>query len=354
MSAGRSAPGAALVGAATEVGSATELGAVISRWVGRAVPHEGYMLAAVDPVTGAGCFLARGHGYTTAAARQLTLGERLNCDHPFPFQRLVAGPCHVGVLNTDGPVRRRSPTMRAVMADLGVGSELRLALVDGGTTWGGLVLLRPRGARPFSPDEASRAQHLARDIVAALRRYATGVPPEPNRLGAPPGVLVLGADETILSATPSARIWIRELETLPAAALAAPDLPMESTIWHLTQSVRGPEEPTPTRGPGMPGLTRVPTPRGWIAIRAQPMPTGAIAVTIQAAAGKELLSAVALWQGLSPRERVVIDHVLEGLSSKQIARRLHVSPHTLNDHLKSIYRKAGVSTREELLSRFLN
>ncbi|MBT2207338.1 MULTISPECIES: helix-turn-helix transcriptional regulator [Actinomadura] len=346
MSAGRSAP-AALAGAATEIGSAAELGAVVSRWVGRAVPHEGYMLAAVDPVTGAGCFLAREHGYSPAAARRLTLGDRRERDHPFPFERLVEGPCHVGVLNTDAPGRRRNAAMRAVMTDLGVGSELRLALVDGGTTWGGLVLLRPRGARPFSPDEASRAQRLARDIVAALRRYATGAPPEPNRLDAPPGVLVIDPDETVTAATPSARAWIRELETLPPAALAAPDLPLESTIWHLTQAAR-------SDGSGRATLTRVPTRRGWVAIQAQPMPTGAVAVTIQAAAGKELLPAVAFWRGLTPREHMVVDHMLKGLSSKQIARHLRLSPHTVNDHLKSIYRKTGVSTREELLARFLD
>lgn len=348
MSTAQSASRAAAIGAAAEVGSTTELGTVISQWIERVVPHEGYMLAAVDPVTGAGCFLARQHGYSPTAARRLTLGDHLDGDHPFAFEQLVKGPCRVGVLNTDAPGPRRNAAMRAVMAGQGVGSELRIALVEAGTAWGGLVLLRPQGARPFSAAEAASAQRLGRDVVAAMRRYATGAPPEPSRLDQPPGVLIVGADETVVAATPSARAWIGELETLPAHALAAPHMPMESTIWNLTQAARRPDTPA---------LTRIPTRRGWILLRAQPM-TGeensAVAVTIQPAAGTELLPAMALWRGLTPKERAVINQVLEGQATKQIARRLRMSPHTVNDHFKSIYRKLGVSAREELIARLLD
>ncbi|MFI0367861.1 response regulator transcription factor [Actinomadura sp. 1N219] len=347
MSTGESVSRAAAIGAAAEVGSTAELGTVISQWIGRAVPHDGYMLAAVDPVTGAGCFLAREHGYSPAAARRLTLGDRLDGDHPYPFERLVEGPCRVGVLNTDTPGLRRNAAMCSVMADQGVGSELRVALVDAGTAWGGLVLLRPRGGRPFSVAEAARAQRLGRDVVAAMRRYTTGAPPEPSRLDRPPGVLVVGADDTVAAATPSVREWICELGTLPAHALAEPHMPMESTIWSLTQAARRTNAPA---------LTRIPTRRGWIALRAQPMSggeKGALAVTIQPAAGTELLQAIALWHGLTPKERAVIDHAVEGLATKQIARRLAMSPHTVNDHFKSIYRKIGVSARDELVARLL-
>ncbi|MFD0441475.1 hypothetical protein ACFQ10_00540 [Streptomyces indonesiensis] len=116
MSTAERASRATAIGAAAEVGSTTELGTVISRWIGRVIPHEGYMLAAVDPVTGAGCFLARQHGYSPAAARRLTLGDHLDGDHPFAFEQLVEGPCRVGVLNTDAPGPRRNAAMRAVMA----------------------------------------------------------------------------------------------------------------------------------------------------------------------------------------------------------------------------------------------
>ncbi|MFC6930689.1 hypothetical protein ACFQHO_10360 [Actinomadura yumaensis] len=108
MSVQGSAGRGAVVGAAGEVGSTAELGAVISRWIGRVVPHDGYMLAAVDPVTGAGSFLARENGYSVTAARRLTLGDRPEDDHSFAFERLVAGPARVAVVDagTPGPAVR--------------------------------------------------------------------------------------------------------------------------------------------------------------------------------------------------------------------------------------------------------
>lgn len=343
MSVQGSAGRGAVVGAAGEVGSTAELGAVISRWVGRVVPHDGYMLAAVDPVTGAGSFLARENGYSVAAARRLTLGDRPEDDHSFAFERLVAGPHRVAVVDagTAGPCR--TPSMRAVMADEGVGSELRVALVDAGTVWGGLVLVRAREARPFSAADSARAQRLGPGVVAAMKRYVVGGPLEPSRLDRPPGVLVVGADETPMAATPSARDWIGELGTVPAG----PDAPLESTLWDLSRA---------TRRTGASCLTRVPTRRGWVVLHAQPMTgaePGAVAVTIAPAAGAELLPAVALWHGLTPQERTITGHVLEGLATKQIARRLELSAHTVHDHFKSIYRKTGVQAREELLARLL-
>lgn len=57
---------------------------------------------------------------------------------------------------------------------------------------------------------------------------------------------------------------------------------------------------------------------------------------------------------LSAREREVMGLVAKGLLNKEIARELHVSPHTVNDHLKSIYPKLGVSTRAGATSAWLS
>lgn len=45
-----------------------------------------------------------------------------------------------------------------------------------------------------------------------------------------------------------------------------------------------------------------------------------------------------------------MQEVLQGLPTKRIARRLDLSPRTVDDHLKAIHRKAGVNGREELLT----
>jgi len=53
---------------------------------------------------------------------------------------------------------------------------------------------------------------------------------------------------------------------------------------------------------------------------------------------------------LTPREVDIIRLVQEGLSSKQIADRLGLSPFTVDTHRKNIYVKLGISTVAELVN----
>jgi DNA-binding CsgD family transcriptional regulator len=56
---------------------------------------------------------------------------------------------------------------------------------------------------------------------------------------------------------------------------------------------------------------------------------------------------------LTLRQRQVLLYVLAGDSVKQVARKLSLSNHTVNDHLKQIYRRFHVGGRGELLAQFL-
>lgn len=56
---------------------------------------------------------------------------------------------------------------------------------------------------------------------------------------------------------------------------------------------------------------------------------------------------------LPPRLRQVLDGLLAGESEKQIALRIDISPHTVHDHVKRLYRTLGVNGRGELLSLFV-
>lgn len=50
---------------------------------------------------------------------------------------------------------------------------------------------------------------------------------------------------------------------------------------------------------------------------------------------------------LTPKEREILGHSIRGLTNKEIAACLNISPGTVNTHLDSIYRKLGVSNRIE-------
>jgi DNA-binding CsgD family transcriptional regulator len=48
---------------------------------------------------------------------------------------------------------------------------------------------------------------------------------------------------------------------------------------------------------------------------------------------------------LTPRERSVSQHLIDGLTNKEIAGRLNLSEHTVKDHLKRLMRKTKTTTR---------
>lgn len=55
--------------------------------------------------------------------------------------------------------------------------------------------------------------------------------------------------------------------------------------------------------------------------------------------------------GLSEREAEVAGGVARGLSNKEIAASLHISPNTVKTHMRSIFEKAGVRSRFELMAQ---
>ena len=54
--------------------------------------------------------------------------------------------------------------------------------------------------------------------------------------------------------------------------------------------------------------------------------------------------------GLSPREQEVVQLLVQGLTTVAMADGLGISPHTVRDHLKHLYRKTSTNSRSELLS----
>lgn len=57
---------------------------------------------------------------------------------------------------------------------------------------------------------------------------------------------------------------------------------------------------------------------------------------------------------LSPRMRQTLDGLLAGDSGKQIAHKLSLSRHTIHVYVKALYKGFGVSSRGELLARFIH
>jgi DNA-binding CsgD family transcriptional regulator len=89
----------------------------------------------------------------------------------------------------------------------------------------------------------------------------------------------------------------------------------------------------------------------WVTVSAARMDGGDIAVTIEPSTPGQRREIFALAHALSPRERQVLEQLVTGADSPTIAERLVISEHTVNDHVKAILAKTGVSTRPRLLAR---
>jgi DNA-binding CsgD family transcriptional regulator len=61
------------------------------------------------------------------------------------------------------------------------------------------------------------------------------------------------------------------------------------------------------------------------------------------------VQAFAASHNLSPREQEVLYLLGRGLTTAAMAEELGISPHTVRDHLKHLYRKTGTKGRSELL-----
>jgi DNA-binding CsgD family transcriptional regulator len=88
----------------------------------------------------------------------------------------------------------------------------------------------------------------------------------------------------------------------------------------------------------------------WLLVRGS-MLGEQVAVILGPLRAPDLAPLIADAYALTARERRVTQLVAQGLPTDAIARALHVSPYTVQDHLKAIFEKAGVSSRGELVAR---
>ena len=71
---------------------------------------------------------------------------------------------------------------------------------------------------------------------------------------------------------------------------------------------------------------------------------------LEAARPAEMAPLMAAAYGLTGSERRITELVAQGLTTRQIAHRLHVSAYTVQDHLKSIFAKSGTGSRGDLIA----
>ncbi|MGO9582687.1 MAG: response regulator transcription factor [Acidimicrobiales bacterium] len=68
----------------------------------------------------------------------------------------------------------------------------------------------------------------------------------------------------------------------------------------------------------------------------------------RSSSSNSLDSVVARWRSLTDAERAVAEVVALGLTNREAGRRVYLSSHTVDAHLRQIFRKLGINSRVEL------
>ena len=318
----------------------------------RVVPVDAVCLATVDPST----------RIITSTRKYRDLWGRDGRDHDWglieyglaeetAFVRMHdAGVPALGMHQTTGGAVETSPRMADLITPYyGYGDELRTLLVDRDHLWGAVAMFRATDSRPFDADEvsflASLSPVLGQGVRAGLLASLTASAPIDSPAG--PAVVIIGDDNSVVQVNAGADRWLNEL--IQGSAGADSTGIIGSLVGAARRFARG-EVSQPPRA-------RVRTINGmWLVLHATPLSprngaTGEVVVTIEEARPPEIVPLVVAAFGLTARERDVTALVLQGLDTKEIGAMLHLSAWTIQDHLKSIFEKASVRSRRELIAR---
>jgi DNA-binding CsgD family transcriptional regulator len=260
-----------------------------------------------------------------------------------------ARPPVAGLFGATGGRLEDSPRYREIIAPLHLGDELRVVLVSGGSCWGCMCLHREAASPPFTSGDAtflaSLAPVLAEGVRGGLlaRRLGGGVESD----GRGPGLIVLGPGLELAAATEPARAWLEQL----AADEWPPDRELPAVVQAVAARLRSGADPAVA-----PPWARVRARSGvWLRVRATylagPLVRDGVAVTIEEAPAPEVLPLIARTHELTAREAELVRYVARGLSTSALAAQLHISEHTVQDHLKSVFDKVGVRSRRELVAQ---
>lgn len=200
-------------------------------------------------------------------------------------------------------------------------------------------------SRGFTQTEADLVETVCELVAVGLRislvRGTLSMPPSITG----PAAIVVGADNQLRSVTSAARQRIEEL-----GGMRWSTLPM--TLTAMTAAARAYQI-----GSTVVPRARIRTRSGdWLFAHAAALTTANghaddVIITLENAGAPEIVPLIVASFGLTNREEDLAALVLQGVDTAGISQRLHLSPYTVQDHLKSVFVKAGVNSRRELTAK---
>ncbi len=279
------------------------------------------------------------------------LPELIRLKYLTAVNRWTALPGTASLAQATGGELSRSLLWRELLREYQVTDIASAVCRDRFGCWGFLDLWRT-GA-PFTPEDLGFLAGVAGPLTAALRQgVAASFTPGAagQQLPEGPVVLLLSPDLAVRAQTPPTQRYLKVL--VPPEEDRAP---VPAGAYNVAAQLLAAEAGTD----GHPPAARVHLAAGrWLTLRAARIGAGDpgnqdIAVSIEPAAPGDRVSVFARACGLSRRETELLDHLVPGADTRDIARLMFVSENTVQDHLKSIFAKTATRSRRSLLARAL-
>jgi DNA-binding CsgD family transcriptional regulator len=315
-----------------------------------AVPFDDYAWLLTDPETAVGCAPLADVRCPPELPTLIRLRYQTELNR---WTHLVEAPAASLSAATSGDLFR-SLVWRELLDRHGVGDVASVVFRDQFGCWGFLELWRSNTEQAFDVDEIQFLSQLAPAVTTGLRRSQALTfiePPTAEQRVDGPAVLMLSCTLDVLAQTPETELYLRSLVPPPEGAQ-----PVPSGAYNVAAQLLAVEAGVDTHQPS----ARVHLSDGvWVTMRAarlgdaEPANNRDIAVTIEATSHAARVDVFSRAFGLSPREGELFLHVIAGADTKEIARRMYLSEHTVQDHLKSIFAKTSSRSRRELVSRAL-
>ncbi|WP_411082714.1 LuxR C-terminal-related transcriptional regulator [Streptomyces sp. cmx-18-6] len=386
---------AELLSGAAKATDALGLFAEASTRLRRLLPYDAAVWRVTDPVT----------GLMTAPIRAENLDEggcavyweaELFTDNVNLFRDLARAPVPVaGLRRATGDLPARSTLYESFMRPRGFRDELRAVLRVGGRPQGHISLFRAEGRAAFDDADTGLIASLVTPLGSRLRSFAepsrapweeppggavppggTPAPDSPYERGSlpydrssppyergslpyergslpyGPGLLLFGPGGGLLSVNDDALAYLDALPEGPAVP-SPQGIRVPAWVQATAMKARAVAEGR-DRGAAR---ARVRDRAGrWLVCHASCLREadgglGASAVVIEPAKSSEIVPLIVDAYELTDRETEVTQCIARGLPTGEIAAVLHLSPHTVRDHIKAVFEKVGVSSRGALVGR---
>ncbi|WP_372735978.1 helix-turn-helix transcriptional regulator [Nocardioides sp.] len=314
------------------------------------VPHDAFAWLLTDPET------AVGSSPIADVPWLPRLPEAIRLKYLTPVNRWTSMSGPVSRLGeVTGGDLSRSRLWAELLADYDVSDLISAVFLDAYGCWGFLDLWRIGDRAGFSPEDEDLLVTITAALTAALRRLQASSLRATKAANSAPGhdggpvVMLLSPDLTVLSQTAETEAYLRTI--VPTEQGRSP---VPATAYNVAAQLLAVEAGVDDHPP----LTRLHVADGhWVSMSAArlgatgPLEDRTIAVTLQRAGPADRLALFARASGLTARETELVRHLGDGVDTRQLARRLGVAEHTVQDHLKAIFAKTSTGSRLELLSR---